>query len=360
MQKPLLYVLFGLILLVSIFLLFPSPIDPVAYSPPVSKGFVDGYSVNNGLDTAEVIALNDGMYGPEDVAVDSEGRIYGGLHDGRIVRILPDGSQEIFADTKGRPLGLHFDQHENLIVADSWKGMLSINPQGEITVLTTEADNLPFAFADDLDIASDGKIYFSDASHKFNQPDYALDLLEGRGNGRLLVFDPTTGETTELLDNLHFANGIALSRDEDFVLVNETGRYQITRYWLKGEKAGTSDIFVDNLPGFPDGVSSNRNGVFWVAIPTPRNGDVDAAHPNPFLKKQLAKLPKFMQPAAVKYGLVLAFDEKGNLLGSYHDADGDPTYMVTSVEQVGDYIYLGSLEAPQIVRIKAPIPNGTN
>ncbi|UTW56810.1 SMP-30/gluconolactonase/LRE family protein [Kordiimonas sp. SCSIO 12610] len=355
MKKTLLGIVALILVGIVIFVLIPAPIDPVAYNPPASKGFVDGYAQNDGLADAEVISLGEGMYGPEDVAVDESGRIYGGLHDGRIVRILPDGTQEVFADTKGRPLGLHFDQTGNLIVADSWKGLLSIDPAGEITVLTTEADGLPFAFTDDLDIASDGKIYFSDASSKYTQPDYVLDLLEARGHGRLLVFDPATGETKSLLDNLYFANGIALSKNEDFVLVNETGRYRITRYWLKGEKAGSSDIFVDNLPGFPDGVSSNRNGVFWVAMPTPRSADVDNAHPSPFTKKLLSKLPKFMQPAAIKYGLVLAFDEEGNLLGSYHDTDGNPTYMVTSVEQVGDQIYLGSLEAPQIVRLNKPI-----
>ena len=355
MKKILLGILTLFIVGVLWLVFWPAPIDPVAYTPPKSNGFTAGYAVNDGLSSAEVIALENGMYGPEDVAVDSLGNIYGGLHDGRIVRILPDGSQEVFADTKGRPLGLHFDTEGNLIVADSWKGLLSVNITGDITVLSTEADGLPFAFADDLDIASDGKIYFSDASSKYNQPDYVLDLLEARGHGRLLVFDPVTRETKTLLDNLYFANGIALSKDEDFVLVNETGRYRITRYWLKGDKAGTSDIFVDNLPGFPDGVSSNRNGVFWVAMPTPRSDDVDNAHPSPFKKKLLSKLPKFMQPAATKYGLVLAFDESGNLLGSFHDADGSPTYMVTSVEQVGDQIYLGSLEAPQVVRLKSPL-----
>ena len=319
---------------------------------------MEAFEVNEGLSDAEIIPITDGA-GPEDVAVDQYGNIYGGLDDGRIIKITKDGKQSIFATIEGgRPLGLHSDKAGNLIVADSWKGLLSINPNGEIRTLSTEADGLPFAFADDLDIASDGKIYFSDASHKFNQPDFVLDLLEARGNGRLLVYDPSTGVTKTLLDGLYFANGVALSQNEDFVLVNETGRYRITRYWLKGEKAGTHDIFVDNLPGFPDGVSSNGEGFFWLAIPTPRSTDVDQAHPSVFMKKLLAKLPQWMQPAAIKYGLVIALDENANVLGAFHDPDGDPTYMVTSVEQVDEYIYLGSLEAPQIVRMKIPSVSG--
>lgn len=345
----------AIVLLLVWFVFGPSPIDPVAWSPPEDEGFVGGYAENEALLTAEVFPLDSGA-GPEDIAVDADGRIYGGLHDGRIIRFSSDGSvQEVFATIEGgRPLGLHFDTDGNLIVADAWKGLLSVDANGAITTLTTEHGGRPFRFADDLDIASDGKIYFSDASDTYYQPDYMLDIVEGRGHGRLLVFDPSTGETDMLLDELYFANGIALSQNEGFVLVNETGRYRITRYWLKGEKAGTSDVFIDNLPGFPDGVSSNRQGTFWLALPSPRNPDLDKAHPSPFTKSIITKLPQWMQPGAIKRGFVVSLNEAGEVTGAYHDPAGERVYMVTSVEEHGGYIYLGSLEAPFAARLKLP------
>lgn len=342
----------GIIAIVLVFALWPAPIDPVAYTPPSEQDSNTAFPKNNDLEDAEVFPLQFSR-GPEDVAVDRAGRIYGGLHDGRVVRILADGTQETFATIEGgRPLGLHFDAAGNLIVADAWKGLLSISPDGVITVLSTEEGGVPFAFTDDLDIASDGKIYFSDASDTYGQPDYRLDLLEARGHGRLLVFDPATGETTKLLDGLYFANGIALSQNEDFVLVNETGRYRVSRYWLKGDKAGQHDIFIDNLPGFPDGISANRQGVFWLAIPSPRNPMMDKIHPLPWAKKLVAKLPTFLQPSAIKRGFVVALDEGGHVIRTLQDTDGSQVYMVTSAEQVGDTLYLGSLEAPQIARIR--------
>lgn len=347
----------AIFLVLILFIVWPSRLDPVAWQPPADPGFTGEMAMNDLLAGAEVLALKDG-YGPEDVAVDSVGRIYGGLHDGRIIRILPDGEQETFAMIEGgRPLGLHFDASGNLIVADAWKGLLSVSPGGAITVLTTEHGGIPFAFTDDLDIASDGKIYFSDASDTYGQPDYRLDLLEARGHGRLLVYDPATKMTELLLDGLYFANGIALSQNEDFVLVNETGRYRVTRYWLKGEKAGTSDVFIANLPGFPDGISANRAGIFWLAIPSPRNPLMDTIHPNPWLKSLVSKLPTFLQPSAIPQGTVIALNEDGEVLQALHDSDGSKVYMITSAEQVGDMLYLGSLEAPQIVRIPATLPN---
>jgi sugar lactone lactonase YvrE len=37
--------------------------------------------------------------------------------------------------------------------------------------------------------------------------------------------------------------------------------------WLKGEKAGEAEIFVDNLPGNPDNIRLGSDGHFWIALP---------------------------------------------------------------------------------------------
>ncbi len=342
-----------ILILCSIFILAGCEMDAAVWNPPAAPELLGPLSVNQALRSVDKIDTAD-CVGPEDVDRDSEGRIYGGCHDGRIVRYLQNGEQEVFADTGGRPLGLHFDLQGNLIVADAWKGLLSIDKAGQINVLTTEAEGIPFAFTDDLDISSDGIIYFSDASSKYHQPDYLLDLLEARPYGRLLAYDPQSGTTRVLLKDLYFANGIALSRNEDFVLVNETYRYQVTRYWLKGEKSGTHDIFIDNLPGMPDGISGNRNGQFWVAMATPRKPIVDFMHRYPVLKNILSSLPRSLWPGPTKYGLVVALDESGKVIHSLHDTDGRNVFMITSVQQDGDELLIGSLTESWIGRMPVP------
>ncbi|MGG2397383.1 SMP-30/gluconolactonase/LRE family protein [Pseudomonas sp. SH1-B] len=328
-----------------------SPIDPLPWEAPKAPPMTGVLEPNDTLMKAELLARGQ-VHGPEDTAVDSEGRVYAGLHDGRIVRVLADDSVETFVDTGGRPLGMDFDASGNLIVADAYKGLLRIDPQGKIEVLTTEADGLPFAFTDDLDIASDGTIYFSDASSRFQQPDYLLDLLEARPHGRLLSYEPSSGETRVLLDGLYFANGVALSANEDFVLVNETYRYRITRYWLKGDKAGQHDVFIDNLPGLPDNLQGDRKGTFWVALPTPRKADADFLHRHPWLKAQLAKLPRALWPKAIPYGFAIALNEQGEIVRSLHDTSGTHLRMITSVKPVGDYLYFGSLDNDRIGRLE--------
>src|SRR6185295_11226442 len=215
------------------------------------------YEQNNRLAHTDRLSLGDGR-SPEDVAIDSGGRIYGGFDDGRIIQLQADGTQpHVFVNTQGRPLGLAFDPAGNLIVADAIKGLLAIDKSGTIKVLATEVDGAKFGCLNDLDVAVDGTIYFTEASRKFPMSQFANDILEHQPNGRFLAYDPRTQKTRTVLDGIYFANGVALSPDQSFVLVNETGLYRVLKVWLTGPKQGQREVFIDNLPGFPDGISSN-------------------------------------------------------------------------------------------------------
>jgi sugar lactone lactonase YvrE len=306
------------------------------------------YEPNSALSAVE--RIGSGVdFGPEDTAFDRQGRIYAGMEHGRIVRFQPDGEgYEGFAETGGRPLGMDFEPSGNLIVADARKGLLSVSPDSEVTVLATEAEGLPLGLADDVDVALDGTIYFSDASWKYD--DYTLDALEHGTYGRLLAHDPGSHQTRVLLEDLSFANGVAVSPDQTYVLVCESWRYRIQRYWLTGPRQGQTDIFVENLPGFPDGVSSNGKDTFWVALFTPRLSTVDALLPRPFLRKVLFRLHLF-KPEPQSYGWVLGLDADGNVTHNFQDPTGTHYAPVTSAEESNGALYLGSLEQDSIGRL---------
>ncbi len=313
------------------------------------------YAPNEDLLDAELIGAGL-LNGPEDVAIDEEGRLYAGSSDGVIHRIWPDGQVEVFASTGGHPLGLDFDTEGNLIVCEPVQGqLLSVDPEGNVTILTQQADGVPLNFVEDVDVASDGKIYFSDASDKFSFGQENYDLLEARPHGRLLQYNPQTAETEVLLDGLYFANGVALSTNEDFVLVNEMYRYRITRYWLKGELAGTSEIFAENLPGLPDGISSNGNGTFWIAYYTVRSDLADCIHPYPYIKILFSLLPlELFYALADHYGFMAGMNEEGEPFVSYQDPEGVYLSNITSVEEYEGFLYLGTFRGSVIGKLAAP------
>ncbi|MGB1580848.1 MAG: SMP-30/gluconolactonase/LRE family protein [Nevskiales bacterium] len=349
------WLIIGLLLLITAYLcLWPVPINPHSWEPTADSGFVGPYAVNNALAGVERFGQAAGN-GPEDVAIDDRGRVFVGFIDGRIVRFDNDGYQTTVANTGGRPLGLDFAPNGDLIIADGYKGLLAMNSKNELRQLASEAEGLPFAFTDDVDVAADGSIYFSDASSKHDPSTHGMnDALEHGPHGRLLRYEPATGATEVLLSGLYFANGIAVGPDEAYVLVNQTMSYDVLRHWLKGPKAGTTEVFIDQLPGFPDGISSNGKGIFWLVLFGPRNPILDKTANLPFLRKVIYRLPEFVKPKIMPHAIVLGLNENGEVVHNLQYASPEAYAPVTSAEEAGGWLYMGSLTAPGYARIKAP------
>ncbi len=335
-------------------LFWPVGADPAVWTSQPAPAMKGKFEPNEYLADTEILGLNDGI-GPEDIAVDEAGNMYAGYEDGRIVLYDVYGkNQGVFVNTNGRPLGLAFDANNNLIIADANKGLLSADPNGNLKSLTTEVHGIPFAFTDDVDIGPDGIIYFTDASSKYNIDNYRLDLMEHRPWGRLLSYSPKSGITGSLLGGLYFANGVAVSPDGNYVLVNETSNYQVRKYWLKGQQAGQSEIIINNLPGFPDGISSNGKGIYWIALPALRKSIVDYCAEKPFLRKIILRLPEWLQPSPDRHGFILGIDGNGKVIHNLQYPYPDSFSPITSVEEKGGILYLGSLTYPGFARIPAP------
>ncbi|MGD9044432.1 MAG: SMP-30/gluconolactonase/LRE family protein [Desulfobacterales bacterium] len=359
MIKKILWSLLAIIIVIILyFLLWPVAIDPVAWEAPPNPGYTGSFLVNERLKGIETFAIA-GNHGPEDIAVDSQGRIYTTSHEGHIVRLNADCSNpQNWVDTKGRPLGIDFDEKGNLIVADAFRGLISISPDGSISELATAADGLQIGFANNVDVAADGKIYFSDSSTKFHAKEWGgpyeaarLELMEHGGHGRLLVYDPTTRVAKTLLKGLTYANGVAISHDQTFVLVSEMGEYRVIRFWIAGPEKGKSETLIGSLPSFPDNITTGLEGRYWIAFVSPRNQLMDKLATKPFLRKVIWRMPNFMRPKAIAYGHIFAIDDNGKVVADLQDPDGN--YPInTGVTETKDHIYVGSLVAPVLGRLK--------
>lgn len=337
-----------------------SPIDPVAWQPPLAEDAPSGYPVRGDLANAELIAAGR-LNGPEDVhpaRADEldRWRLYAGQANGDIVRIGTDPSDpeiETLINTDGHPLGLAMDQQGRLVIADAVRGLLRLDIDArELEVLAAPGGEAGLGLVDDVDIAADGVIYFSDASNRYGLDDLKIEILEARPYGRLFAFDPSAQESkrlTLLADGFYFANGVAVAADQQSVLVNETFRYRVKRVWINGSRAGETEVFADNLPGFPDGISTARDGGYWLALYAPRNADLDAMHPRPFMKALIAGLPPGLQPEAARYGGILALDEAGSVALKLEDPGAKQLWEITSVEEErSGGLLLGTLHGDRI------------
>ncbi|KAL5984196.1 Strictosidine synthase [Asimina triloba] len=247
--------------------------------------------------------LGDGLLpGPEDLAYDAEaGVIYTGCRDGWIkkVSVTDEGgtkqiSVENWANVGGRPLGIAIGADKQLFIADANRGLLRVTKEGEVKVLTDEAEGVRFGLPNSVNVADNGLVYFTDSSYKYNIHNFGHDAREGRPYGRLLSYNPVTNHTQVLVPHLYFANGLALSHKQDFLVFCETTLY-------------------------------------------------------PFVRKAVAAVERFVKlPRMSGHGGVLCVSQEGEAVALYSDPD---LYSVSSAIKIGDTLYYGSLTKAHISRI---------
>jgi sugar lactone lactonase YvrE len=374
----------------------PPKIRYESYKITPAKKLEGKLAPNSVLDKAE-LAYDGKLVGPESIAIRGK-EIYTGV-GGKVIRIK-DGEIKTIAqfgpkhcdegnywevETCGRPLGMRFDNKGKLIVADAYLGIFRVDVDTGKFELLVNADN-PIngkepLLIDDIDVADDDTIYFSDGSTVSELYNFVTEFL-GTSTGRLLKYTPVTNISEVLLDKLHFANGVQLSKNDEFVMVCETARSRVVRYYLKGPKAGKHDILIEGLPGLPDNIRPSKNG-YYVSLVVfrddlhPSLGDIFG--PLPLIRKLILRLQGLLNlfvssveklvPLSIvskakhyvgnlalstsvsKKVLVVEIDENGNVIGSLQTENGKMAF-ITEVSVGEEYTYFASFFESKLWRIK--------
>jgi sugar lactone lactonase YvrE len=292
-------------------------------------------------------------HGAEDVVVGThgpdEGAVFTGTADGAIWRI-PHGAStaDKVAVTGGRPLGIEIDPDGRLLVCDAHKGLLRVDTStGRVESVADSVAGTKMVFCNNAAVAADGTVWFSDSSKHFGIDRWKDDFVQNTGTGRLLRRDPD-GTISVVQEGLRFANGVALSKDEDYVVVAETAGRTLVRHWLTGDKAGQQDLLSEELPGYPDNIARGSDGLIWVTIASPRDPLVERIQRGPlWLRRQVTKIPEALQPRPKKTIRVQAFDDAGTLVHDVDVKDGG-YHMVTGVREHDGRVWMGSLEEPAV------------
>jgi sugar lactone lactonase YvrE len=295
--------------------------------------------------------------GAEDVVIGlrgpDEGAVFTGTEDGSIFRVSHDGRRiDRVAHTGGRPLGIEIDHDGRLLVCDAHQGVLRIDTgDGAIEKVTDSVAGRPMVFCNNAAIATDGTVWFSDSSSRYGIERWKNDFVENTRTGRLVRLAPG-GEPEVVLESLAFANGVALSADEDFVAVAETGARTVVRHWITGNRAGMRDLLCQNLPGYPDNIARGSDGLIWVTIASPVDPLVERLQKAPMpMRRAVTRIPERLQPRPKQTVRVQAYDDRGALV---HDVDVRPAdhgaayHMVTGVREHDGRVWMGSLHEPAV------------
>lgn len=323
------------------------------------------YAINDRLRDVEVIGLGQ-VEAPEDVILDRDDNLYCGTRHGDIIRFFgPDHTRhEVFAHIGGQPLGLAFDKVGDLLVCVGGMGLYRVSPDREVSVVTDETnrsrlsitDDARLRLADDLDIAPDGRIFFSEATTRYEMHEWPVEGHESRPNGRIICHDPRSGTTRTVLPRLMFPNGICMAHDGESFLFAETYACRISRYWFAGARAGSVERVIEGLPGFPDNINRASDGTFWLALVGMRTPAHDLALRMPGFRKRMSREiagDEWLAPN-INTGCVIRFALDGTVIESLWDRAGINHPMITSMREHRGHLYLGGISNNRIG--KWPVP----
>jgi ribose transport system permease protein len=232
-------------------------------------------------------------------------------------------------------------------------GLYRIGKDRRVAKLTDETKRTPFSviddsrlkLADDLDIAPDGRVFFSEATIRYEMHEWAVDCLESRGNGRIVCYDPNDNSTRTVLRNLIFPNGICMTQDGVSFMFAETWGCRVSRYYFGGPKAGTVEPVIPDLPGYPDNINRASDGTYWLALVGMRTPSLDLALKMPGFRRRMARrvAPDEWLFPNINTGCVVRFDDKGRILDAMWDLGGENHPMITSMREHKGHLYIGGI-----------------
>lgn len=120
------------------------------------------------------------------------------------------------------------------------------------------------------------------------------------------------------------------------------------RYWVKGPKAGTRDLFA-RMPGYPDNIRVNDEGEFWVAVHGLHNRLAYFLASHPRIRMFLLRLPISARIQYITYiggklqGIVAKYSPDGELLDVVQDRMGKVVKGVSEVQEKDGKLWMGSV-----------------
>jgi len=226
---------------------------------------------------AEVVKLADDFRFTEGPAADKAGNIFfSDIPNNRIHKWSLDGELTTFRENSGGANGLYFDKSGNLLACEGrGRRLVSITPQGEVTVLADKYDGKKFNSLNDLWIDPKGGVYFTD-------PRYGnRDGMEQDGE-HVYYLTPDRKQIVRVVSDMVRPNGVIGTPDGRKLYVTDNGGGKTFVYDI--HKDGTLSGKTLIAPEGADGMTlDSRDNVYLttsvVAVYTPKGEKIEEIQP---------------------------------------------------------------------------------
>ena len=313
-----------------------SPIDPVAWTPP--PPYADEATCASAPRvTARMLA--EGLPGkPDGLAFDDAGRLLVAMANGEVATVDPaSGAWSLAARGGGVLTGLAHGPGSAIHAVDERAGsLLAAPPGGAFRRVLDRVGSTRLSWTNDVTALPDGSIAFTTTATGRSLDDFYHEVLEHRGSGLLVRYDPASGKARVLARGLAMTNGVAATPDGN-LLVAESAIYAVSLFSPEGRRLAQ----LTGLPGFTGNIrASDRPGRYWVTLLSPRSPIVDGTAPYPAVRRLLAWLPAALRPQPQPLPCLVEITGDGRTLTPRLLAiDGAPTSFSTAIER-GGRLYL--------------------
>jgi gluconolactonase len=214
------------------------------------------------IDDVKIFA--DGLDHPECIAVHPDGSVWAGGEGGQIYRISSDGKNiEEINNTKGFILGIAFSPDASwLAICDLknkcvWKLILKTN---QLEKFASSAEDHSFNIPNYATFTRSGKLFVTE-SGAFRQVSGKILCFDENGEGKIWHRGP-----------FNFANGLALSANEDYVYVVCTWLPGVERIAINADgSAGKREVYCTLPQTCPDGIAFDDEENLYIACYTPNS-----------------------------------------------------------------------------------------
>jgi gluconolactonase len=171
---------------------------------------------------------------------------------GRLFKITAAGEVSVGAEYDGYPNGLKFLKNGKALIADLKNGIMQFDPaSGTVEPYVTRRLLEPFRGCNDLCIASNGDIYFTDQAQSSLADAYGKVFCLRADSGRLEV----------VLDKIPSPNGLVLNKAENALYLAVTRANAIWKINFNADgSTGKVGLFIQLSGGHgPDGITIDED-----------------------------------------------------------------------------------------------------
>jgi gluconolactonase len=199
--------------------------------------------------------------------------LWSDIPNNRIMRWLEDdGHLSVFRANSNYSNGNTRDREGRLITCEHDSRRLTRTElDGAITVLIDSFQGKKLNAPNDVVVAADGAIWFTDPGYGIFG-NYEGHLAEPELPPRVYRLDAKSGQATIVADDFDKPNGLAFSADEKKLYIIDSGlthggRANIRVFDVNGDKLANNKVFAENFaPGFTDGVRTDIDGNVWCSM----------------------------------------------------------------------------------------------